>query len=188
MKQLILKYGEDTVTVKQTGKGVEIHIPRNWRGSTLEGFMQHYSAELRELRIEMPTDLCAKAYHLFCKNKTGYTYNPWSGSTPEQNKKGGKVGYAVALTHNVMLHGIEGNPGAVTAFLRKHSVKLKLDDMYIGIWENPDNGECSFDLVKVVRDREDAVSLGRLRKQIAIYDLDKEENILLENEPYIMDI
>ena len=197
-KELIFNTEDGEVIVRQTDRGIELHIPRNWRGWRVSQFLAEHDKEIAPLRKaqQMPENLikdCIKVLH--DHSKDGYTYNPWTKLTPQPKFSNKRKGYAVALTNNVLPGTVMSNQRYVTDLLIMHSLKLKLDDMYVGVWqyeEEDDEGKMRkwtcVDLVKVINDREDAVETGRLRRQKAIHDLDKGIDVYLKDEPFVIEI
>lgn len=185
MDNVTFKTDRGVVIAKVTKGGVELHIPSNFNGKRLEEFKNLYESELLKLRPKMPVGLVGACYHAFVASEEagedGLTYNPWSKSTP-------KTGYAVGLTHNKVGETIVGSPGIIRTFLRKHSLKLRISGMYMGSWKDPKTGIIYLDLVKVLKDREDAVTLGRELKQVCIYHIDEADVIYLEEEPFTIEI
>lgn len=160
------------VTMLIRNGALECHIPSNWRWNTFMRFRDQYREQIRAFSPKMPAALITKAYQVLSRNEAGYTYNPWTGDVPAK-------GYAVGLTHNPIGERLEGSPGHLHKFCRKHGTKLRANGMYIGIWHNDDDNTTYLDLVKVVTDREEAIELGRMRGQISIFDISKDKEIKL---------
>ena len=195
MKELEIFTEDGIVLVKQTERGIELHIPRNWRGYKVSKFLAMHEDKIAPLRQElnMPEELIQNCIGRLAKfQKRGDTYNPWTRSTPPAKFPGKRKGYAVSLTHNIKPDGVNQNREWLRGFLIRHSLKLKLEDMYLGVWQGKDKDTgktfTCIDLVKVISDREDAVETGRLRKQEAIHDLDKCYDVYLKDEPFILEI
>lgn len=81
-------------------------------------------------------------------------------------------GYAVALAETQNSFGHEGL-NAVVNYCIKNNVR------YIGGWYNAKNGQFYYDATVVLSDRSQAIEVGRMNRQIAIFDLDNLEEIEL---------
>jgi len=195
MEQFKIKTDNGTVTVKHSKEqGIELHIPKGWRRRQMKEFLNDHFGVLDPLRKQtlLPEDLISECLAFLIRNQDfGCTYNPWTQKEPEAQFRGKRIGYAVALTNNVLPGSVEKNEKAIREFLNKHARRLRLKDMYVGVWVKEETDSLTgkptkntfLDLVRVIGDREDAVETGRLRGQEAIFDLDTKEDVVLKDEP-----
>ena len=93
-------------------------------------------------------------------NKDGYTVN---AATLQPVKSG----YAVAVADTQNSFGLEGLANVVK-YVEKHP-----EINAFGGWYNSENGKFYFDATIIVDDLNQALELGRVNKQIAIFDLNK---------------
>lgn len=99
-------------------------------------------------------------------NKEGYTVN---AATLQPVT----TGYAVAVAATQDSFGLEGLANVVK-YVEAHS-----NVNAFGGWYNTDNGKYYFDATIVVDDLNEAIELGRLNNQIAIFDLANMKEIRL---------
>ena len=99
-------------------------------------------------------------------NKEGFTVNA-------ATLKPVKSGYAVAVAETQNSFGVEGLANVVK-YVSNHP-KIKA----FGGWYNSENNKYYFDATIIVEDLAAAKELGRLNKQIAIYDLETLKEIRL---------
>ena len=91
-------------------------------------------------------------------NKEGYTVN---AATLQPVK----TGYAVAVADTQHSFGLEGLANVVK-YVEEHP-----EINAFGGWYNSENGKFYFDATIIVDDLNQALELGRINKQIAIFDL-----------------
>lgn len=91
-------------------------------------------------------------------NKEGYTVN---AATLQPVK----TGYAVAVADTQDSFGLEGLANVVK-YVEEHP-----EINAFGGWYNSENGKFYFDATIIVDDLNQALELGRVNKQIAIFDL-----------------
>ena len=91
-------------------------------------------------------------------NKEGYTVN---AATLQPVK----TGYAVAVADTQNSFGLEGLANVVK-YVEEHP-----EINAFGGWYNSENGKFYFDATIIVGDLDQALELGRVNKQIAIFDL-----------------
>lgn len=91
-------------------------------------------------------------------NKEGYTVN---AATLQPVK----TGYAVAVADTQNSFGLEGLANVVK-YVEEHP-----EINAFGGWYNSENGKFYFDATIIVDDLNQALELGRVNKQIAIFDL-----------------
>ena len=91
-------------------------------------------------------------------NKEGYTVN---AATLQPVK----TGYAVAVADTQNSFGLEGLANVVK-YVEEHP-----EINAFGGWYNSENGKFYFDATIIVDDLDQALELGRVNKQIAIFDL-----------------
>ncbi len=91
-------------------------------------------------------------------NKEGYTVN---AATLQPVK----TGYAVAVADTQNSFGLEGLANVVK-YVEEHP-----EINAFGGWYNSENGKFYFDATIIVDDLNQALELGRINKQIAIFDL-----------------
>ena len=99
-------------------------------------------------------------------NKEGYTVN---AATLQPIKKG----YAVAVAETQDSFGLEGLANVVK-YVSEHP-----EITAFGGWYNSENNMFYFDATIIVNDLTAAIEIGRINKQLAIYDLLKGEQINL---------
>ena len=99
-------------------------------------------------------------------NKEGFTVSA-------ANLQPVKSGYAVAVADTQDSFGIEGLANVVKYVSEHPEVNA------FGGWYNSDNNMYYFDATVIVNDLEAAKDLGRINKQIAIFDLANLEEIKL---------
>ncbi len=82
-------------------------------------------------------------------------------------------GYAVACVETQNSFNVNGLANVVK-FVSEHS-----EINAFGGWYNKENDRFYFDATMIINDREKAIEIGRMNKQIAIFDLNNpEKNIL----------
>lgn len=94
--------------------------------------------------------------------------NP-SGFTVDLNLNFVSGGYAVANKETQNCFGVEGLK-KVIEYAKKHNT-------YIGGWQ--EDGKYYFDASIIVKDKDEAIRIGRENEQIAIYDFQAGEPIYL---------
>lgn len=99
-------------------------------------------------------------------NKEGYTVN---AATLQPIKKG----YAVAVAETQNSFGLEGLANVVK-YVSEHP-----EITAFGGWYNSENNMFYFDATIIVDNLTAAIEIGRINKQLAIYDLLKGEQIKL---------
>lgn len=99
-------------------------------------------------------------------NKEGFTVN---AATLQPVTKG----YAVAVAETQNSFGLEGLANVVK-YVSEHP-----EITAFGGWYNSENKKFYFDATVIVDDLAAAIELGRINKQIAIFDLSKGEPIAL---------
>lgn len=99
-------------------------------------------------------------------NKEGFTVN---AATLQPIKKG----YAVAVAETQNSFGLKGLANVVKYVSEHPEINA------FGGWYNTDNNMYYFDATVIVEDLAAAIELGRINKQIAIFDLTKGEPIAL---------
>lgn len=82
------------------------------------------------------------------------------------------TGYAVALAETQNSFDCEGL-NKVVNYCIDNNIR------YIGGWYNAKNGKFYYDATVVISDRSQAIEMGRMNRQIAIFDLDNLEEIEL---------
>lgn len=104
------------------------------------------------------TTLLIALANIAIANKDGYTVN---AATLQPVKSG----YAVAVADTQNSFGLEGLANVVK-YVEEHP-----EINAFGGWYNSENGKFYFDATIVVDDLNQALELGRVNKQIAIFDL-----------------
>lgn len=99
-------------------------------------------------------------------NKEGFTVN---AATLQPVTKG----YAVAVADTQNSHGLKGLANVVKYVENQHNINA------FGGWYNKNNNMYYFDATIVVDDLQKAKDLGRINKQIAIFDLANLQEIRL---------
>lgn len=92
-------------------------------------------------------------------NPAGFTYNVQSNTMQSS-------GYAVALAATQGSHGLEGLENVLNLVLSE-----ACPASCVGGWLDTETGLYYYDATVIVDNLEDAIQLGRLNKQIAIFDL-----------------
>lgn len=92
-------------------------------------------------------------------NPAGFTYNV-------QTNEMQSSGYAVALEATQGSHGLEGLESVLNLVLSS-----ACPASCVGGWLDTETGLYYYDATVIVDNLEDAIQLGRLNKQIAIFDL-----------------
>ena len=89
-------------------------------------------------------------------------------------------GYLVSLPDNERKHDINDINGVLNEVWRLQGViqKRQRYNMYVGLWV--DGSTVYTDTSILIADKAKAIELGKLYKQKAIYDLDKQESIRLQ--------
>lgn len=101
------------------------------------------------------------------ENKEGFTYDI-------DTMKPIKTGFAVAYKETQDSFNNEGLDKVLDILSWKEK-----GERIIGGWYNSDNDKFYYDAIRIVEDKEEAILFGQLEEQIAIYDLEKGEEILL---------
>jgi len=96
------------------------------------------------------------------QNKEGFTMNIFTFETPTS-------GYVVAVKETQNSFGLMG--------LKKVVNHAKKNGGYVGGWFNVENGKYYFDSVFIIENRKEALKLGKLNKQIAIFSLNNFQTI-----------
>lgn len=104
------------------------------------------------------TTLLIALANIAIANKDGYTVN---AATLQPVKSG----YAVAVADTQNSLGLEGLANVVK-YVEEHP-----EINAFGGWYNSENGKFYFDATIIVADLHQALELGRVNKQIAIFDL-----------------
>lgn len=104
------------------------------------------------------TTLLIALANIAIANKDGYTVN---AATLQPVKSG----YAVAVADTQNSFGVEGLANVVK-YVEEHP-----EINAFGGWYNSENGKFYFDATIIVDDLNQALELGRVNKQIAIFDL-----------------
>lgn len=104
------------------------------------------------------TTLLIALANIAIANKDGYTVN---AATLQPVKSG----YAVAVADTQNSFGLEGLANVVK-YVEEHP-----EINAFGGWYNSENGKFYFDATIIVDDFNQALELGRVNKQIAIFDL-----------------
>lgn len=104
------------------------------------------------------TTLLIALANIAIANKDGYTVN---AATLQPVKSG----YAVAVADTQNSFGLEGLANVVK-YVEEHP-----EINAFGGWYNSENGKFYFDATIIVDDLNQALELGRVNKQIAIFDL-----------------
>lgn len=104
------------------------------------------------------TTLLIALANIAIANKEGYTVN---AATLQPVK----TGYAVAVADTQNSFGLEGLANVVK-YVEEHP-----EINAFGGWYNSENGKFYFDATIIVDDLNQALELGRVNKQIAIFDL-----------------
>lgn len=104
------------------------------------------------------TTLLIALANIAIANKDGYTVN---AATLQPVKSG----YAVAVADTQNSFGLEGLANVVK-YVKEHP-----EINAFGGWYNSENGKFYFDATIIVDDLNQALELGRVNKQIAIFDL-----------------
>lgn len=97
------------------------------------------------------------------QNPEGFTFNLHTMNYQ-------KSGYAVACKETQNSFGREGL-AKVLAYCINNDVEC------VGGWYDSESGNYYFDATRIVKDREEAILLGRANDQLAIFDLDSLEEI-----------
>jgi len=111
------------------------------------------------------------------------TYQQGNGFTWNRDYSGYKGnGFGVGLNdHGVAINAKKFSPDDVYRFKKQHAKILASDDsLKIGTWNDTDedgNGLIYLDIIKIVSDPADALSLAQKEKQIAFYDFGTEKVI-----------
>lgn len=100
-------------------------------------------------------------------NPEGFTINATTGEVPTS-------GYCVALAATQNSHGDEGL-ARVIELINSGTTRAE----YVGGWMDQESGLYYYDATVVVNNLADAIELGRLNGQIAIFDLNNMEEIRL---------
>lgn len=100
-------------------------------------------------------------------NPEGFTINATTGEVPNS-------GYCVALAETQNSHGPEGL-ARVIDLIESGTTRAE----YIGGWLDQESGLYYYDATVVVENLADALELGRVNGQIAIFHLDTMEEIRL---------
>ena len=100
-------------------------------------------------------------------NPEGFTVNATTGEVPES-------GYCVALAATQNSYGDEGL-ARVIELINSGTTRAE----YVGGWLYQESGLYYYDATVVVDNLADAIELGRLNGQIAIFDLNNMEEIRL---------
>ena len=93
-----------------------------------------------------------------------------------------KGGYYVALAGRENVVPITGDVFAfdklvVAEYIADNLNILRESDVYLGFWVN--NNRVFLDVVKHIRDKDEAIRIGRENRQIAIFDIAAGDEILL---------
>lgn len=96
-------------------------------------------------------------------NPNGFTFNVKKGTIQS-------TGYAVALFATQNSFGAEG-------FLKVVEYALKNNIECVGGWLDQKSGRFYFDATVIVEEKEKAIELGRANKQLAIFNLNTNEEI-----------
>lgn len=104
------------------------------------------------------TTLLIALANIAIANKEGYTVNVATLQPV-------KTGYAVAVADTQNSFGLEGLANVVK-YVEEHP-----EINAFGGWYNSENGKFYFDATIIVDDLNQALELGRINKQIAIFDL-----------------
>ena len=104
------------------------------------------------------TSLMIALATIAANNKEGFTVNAATLQPVE-------TGYAVAVTATQNSFGFSGLANVVKYVSEHPEVNA------FGGWYNTDNQQCYFDATVIVEDLAAAKELGRVNKQIAIFDL-----------------
>ncbi len=106
---------------------------------------------------------------------SGFTIDLKTGNIP-------KSGYCIALSLFEQVTNIDNDLDLIlTEYIVKHKPMLlnTLPDYYLGAWVN--NGKIYLDVVTIVKDLKVALRLAKIGKQIAIFDLDNQKEIFINN-------
>jgi phage gp29-like protein len=114
-------------------------------------------------------------------NRGGFTYNP----VKVHDKEAPPDGFALSVRPDA--EEIMHTDGLTKKYLRmklgdyvaRFKDELKQPDAYLGAWHDKDSGRIFLDLSKVVKDKNEAMSLAKQAHQLGIYDLAHGETIKL---------
>lgn len=99
-------------------------------------------------------------------NPKGFTYNIQEGNVQTE-------GYAVAVSETQNSFGAEG-------FLRVIEYALKHNVECVGGWLDRKTGRFYFDATMIVNEKNEAIALGRVNKQLAIFNLNTGREIRIK--------
>lgn len=105
------------------------------------------------------------------KKSGGFTINVLTGKTP-------KVGWAVAIRGAEKKVRSKKMSSLTLQRYRKKHPELERNDRYLGAWDNG-RGTIFLDVVRIVHDKEMAMTAGRAAGQISIYNFKTKEVIYL---------
>lgn len=115
-----------------------------------------------------------KLVQLINKN-SGFTIDLKTGIEP-------KSGYCIGLSLFEQITDVNNNDLELilSDYIKSKPILLNtLPDYYLGAWVN--NGKIYLDVVTIVKDLKLAVRLAKIGKQIAIFDLDNQKEIFINN-------
>lgn len=114
---------------------------------------------------------CNAAYSMI-RNRSGYSANIDTLEEP-------KDGYMVAIKTLKIYPNISSvNVHEVSGLLRQECNKL-YEDIFIGVWKNPESGEIYFEISVNKSKIEDAIKVGNLTDQKYIFDVKSNQDIKL---------
>lgn len=100
---------------------------------------------------------------VLAENPNGFTFNVKQGTRQS-------TGYAVSLSATQNSFGAEG-------FLKVVEYALKNNVECVGGWLDQESGQFYFDATVIVDEKKKAIELGRANKQLAIFNLNTNEEI-----------
>lgn len=125
----------------------------------------------------MKKNIIALVAAVAAQNPEGFTINA-------ANLQPVAHGYAVALAETQNSFGNEGLAKVVAVIdrIKNEAAKIDLDAtdrLAFGGWYDLESGLYYYDATLIIKDRQEAIELGRKNGQIAIFDLDNLEEIRL---------
>lgn len=101
----------------------------------------------------------------------GLSVNMLDGSEPTSGYMVAKGGTKGAILDADEFYDPVKGPAALSAFVKQYRSDLGTGKSYLGLWHNTEDGKVYLDVSDNIMDRSRAVSAGRRRNQISIWDV-----------------